>query len=100
MSSNTKYYGICITCNNAPTCRLSRDAERPVWFCEMFNDYDPPAQQSPHTAPSEKYTADDIIQSVKNSDPKYKGLCSNCARRERCNYPKPDGGVWHCAEYC
>ena len=29
----------------------------------------------------------------------YKGLCVNCARREICEHPKPEGGVWHCDEY-
>jgi hypothetical protein len=29
----------------------------------------------------------------------YKGLCVNCANRETCLYPKPEGGVWHCEEY-
>jgi NADH-quinone oxidoreductase subunit E len=31
---------------------------------------------------------------------KYKGLCLNCANRETCTFPKPEGGVWHCDEYC
>lgn len=30
----------------------------------------------------------------------YKGLCSNCDNREECVFPKPEGGVWHCEEYC
>jgi len=29
-----------------------------------------------------------------------RGLCVNCAKREGCNLPRPDGGVWHCEEYC
>ncbi|MHC4942009.1 MAG: hypothetical protein ACYTG7_03225 [Planctomycetota bacterium] len=29
----------------------------------------------------------------------FKGLCMNCAHREICLYPKPEGGVWHCEEY-
>jgi (2Fe-2S) ferredoxin/predicted RNA-binding Zn-ribbon protein involved in translation (DUF1610 family) len=30
---------------------------------------------------------------------KYRGLCLNCAKREFCTFPKPEGGVWHCDEY-
>lgn len=32
-------------------------------------------------------------------DRRFKGLCVNCAYRETCLYPKPEGGVWHCEEY-
>lgn len=28
-----------------------------------------------------------------------KGLCVNCANREVCRHPKPEGGVWHCEEF-
>ena len=28
-----------------------------------------------------------------------KGLCMNCEIREKCDFPKPLGGVWHCKEY-
>jgi hypothetical protein len=35
----------------------------------------------------------------RNGDVPLKGLCMNCAYRETCLYPKPEGGVWHCEEY-
>jgi hypothetical protein len=35
----------------------------------------------------------------KRSGGEHKGLCMNCANRETCLYPKPEGGVWHCEEY-
>ena len=28
-----------------------------------------------------------------------RGLCATCARRSRCEFPRPEGGVWHCEEY-
>lgn len=28
-----------------------------------------------------------------------RGLCANCARDETCEFPRPEGGVWHCADY-
>ena len=31
---------------------------------------------------------------------KYKGLRRNCANRKVCTFRKPEGGVWHCKEYC
>ena len=27
------------------------------------------------------------------------GLCENCANRDDCLFPRPEGGVWHCEEY-
>ena len=35
----------------------------------------------------------------RRSKGEHKGLCVNCANRETCLYPKPEGGVWHCEEY-
>lgn len=28
------------------------------------------------------------------------GLCANCAKRTQCRLPQPEGGVWHCEDYC
>lgn len=30
---------------------------------------------------------------------KHKGLCKNCAKRESCKLPRPEGGVWRCEDY-
>ena len=27
------------------------------------------------------------------------GLCPSCENRDRCIYPRPEGGVWRCEEY-
>jgi hypothetical protein len=44
------------------------------------------------------------IKALKNNEtgsPEFKisGLCTSCAERERCPFPKVDGGVWHCEGY-
>jgi len=28
------------------------------------------------------------------------GLCCDCQNREQCAWRIPEGGVWHCEEYC
>ncbi len=28
-----------------------------------------------------------------------RGLCKNCRRRESCELPRPEGGVWRCEHY-
>jgi hypothetical protein len=30
---------------------------------------------------------------------KHKGLCKNCKKRDSCQLPKPEGGVWRCEDY-
>jgi len=30
---------------------------------------------------------------------RYKGLCKNCKKRDSCELPKPEGGVWRCEDY-
>jgi hypothetical protein len=30
---------------------------------------------------------------------RYRGLCRNCQKREGCELPKPEGGIWRCEAY-
>ncbi len=30
---------------------------------------------------------------------RYKGLCKNCRKRDNCQLPRPEGGVWRCEDY-
>jgi len=29
----------------------------------------------------------------------YEDLCSSCQERDECDRPRPEGGVWRCADY-
>ncbi len=31
--------------------------------------------------------------------PRTEGICTNCAQRETCTFPRKPGGVWRCEEY-
>ena len=96
MSANQKYPGICSTCNHAPYCVNLQRSKRPIWFCDMFDDYTPPDKAS------QRYQKQSNLRTKskkENNYAQYKGLCMNCAKRESCTFPKPEGGVWHCAEY-
>ena len=95
MSDEKKYYGICTTCNHAHLCMHSQNSKRPVWFCEMFDDYVPPRELSSNSNKSQKK----YNSKLESHYAQYKGLCMNCAKRDSCTFPKPEGGVWHCAEY-
>ena len=87
--------GLCVTCNNAPFCvfRL-RNKGRVVWYCELFNDYVPVAE--------DKFKTKTTVESKteKKEETKFKGLCVNCQNRNTCTYPKPESGIWHCEDYC
>lgn len=36
---------------------------------------------------------------AKEESGKHKGLCKNCKKRDTCELPKPEGGVWRCEDY-
>lgn len=85
--------GLCLTCNNAPTCIFyQRNGSRIVWYCELFDDYVPVQElQKPEKKVESK--------TEEKSKGKFKGLCVNCEDRDTCTFTKPEGGIWHCEEY-
>ena len=91
-----EYRGLCSTCKKAPTCTFPRDPNRPVLQCDEFEGYEytPDKKTLPRTSSKAKLSALD------EDSGKYKGLCRLCENRETCTYPKSEGGVWHCDEYC
>ncbi len=83
---------ICITCNLAPNCiHLIENPSLMIWDCENFDNYVEP------TAPT--YAASPDVEAGFEDYGGRAGLCVNCAERQTCSYPRPEGGVWHCAEY-
>jgi len=90
MSEVANNKDLCSTCNHARTCVRLKSIKRPVWFCEEFDDYTPPPKEE----------GKDITQPEEEKYDKSMGLCCNCAKRDTCTFAKPNGGVWHCEEYC
>ena len=87
--------GLCATCNEEPNCFYARNADRPVLFCEMFDNTSPVSEKEPQGERSKAQQGEtEQIQSAT-----LKGLCVNCENRETCTFPKPEEGVWHCEEY-
>jgi len=86
--------GLCFTCNNGSICVLREKRGFDAYYCETFdinasNGHGRIAQ-----------FVDEVKPLAKKADSKFLGLCSNCENCESCHLPKPDGGVWHCEEYC
>jgi hypothetical protein len=97
-SETTNGYGLCMTCNNAPTC-FFRASRGPALFCELFDDYVPPVSQTPRTFASMPQDTSLVASTTGEDATQYTGLCMNCDQRHTCRHPKPAGGVWHCENY-
>ena len=92
-------HGLCMTCNNAPTC-FYRATRGPGLFCEMFDNYAPPriVRPSKRMATKARDTAQEPVAAEQDQSA-YTGLCMNCDHRGTCKQPKPAWGVWHCENY-
>jgi hypothetical protein len=91
--------GLCMTCNNAPTC-IYHASRGPVLFCETFDahTYAPPV--APGTRrPGADRPAVQVLEPVETETHSFSGLCVNCQHRATCVHPRPTGGVWHCEDY-
>jgi hypothetical protein len=94
MSTAKLFVGLCATCNNATHCVYRKRRGIDAIYCEMFDGYAlPSAVRGKGVAPV-IVTAPDMALSTE-----FKGLCVNCAHRDDCKLPRPEGGVWHCEEY-
>ncbi|UCE58607.1 MAG: hypothetical protein JSU63_14325 [Phycisphaerales bacterium] len=90
--------GLCMTCNNAPSC-FHRARRGPALFCETFDNYVPPADRGSDRMASPLAGVAMAVDSVEEEVGKHAGLCSNCEHRQTCRHPRPAGGVWHCENY-
>ncbi|MCJ7508987.1 MAG: hypothetical protein MUO85_09730 [candidate division Zixibacteria bacterium] len=90
-----EHTGLCMTCVNAPGCIYIKNQKSVVLQCEEFEGY----TNSPMRA-----TINDVLSKITSDASradfvKYEGLCVNCEIRETCEFPKSEGGIWHCEEY-
>jgi hypothetical protein len=89
--------GLCLTCNNAPTCYY-RATRGPALFCELFDNYLPPPELG-GGKPVPRTDASTALRAAEEEAGKFTGLCMNCGHRATCQHPRPVGGVWHCEDY-
>ena len=74
-------------------CGSRGSQRRPIFFCEEFNVFvSVPASDLARAAP--------MKPTNRQRTNEHTGLCMDCANAETCTWPKPEGGVWHCEEYC
>ncbi len=91
------YQGLCLTCENTATCTFPRKITCPVNQCEEFNIGHTPQPAAQEISNKTEYS----ISTHMNQDiTPNQGLCYNCENIKTCTFPKLEGGVWHCEEYC
>jgi hypothetical protein len=95
-----KRKGICGTCIYGLDCVHVESPENPKIFCEEYESEEHPAMRI-----SEGGLLNAMPDSLRQETEDLRkarelGLCFNCAHREGCSFQKPEGGVWHCEEYC
>ena len=90
--------GLCLTCNNAPSC-FYHQSRGPALFCELFDNYAPLAFQTDVAMAPPAATPSVTDRAAEGEAAEYTGLCMNCENRRVCKHPKPEGGVWHCENY-
>ena len=98
MQTNNGSGGLCWTCNNAPTCYY-RATRGPALFCELFDDYVPPAERLAGTKAPLLAKTSVALPAAEEDGEKYSGLCMNCRHRATCMHPRATGGIWHCEDY-
>lgn len=91
MKSSGVSYPLCSSCRHAAGCTFQKDRQIPSLYCEEFEiDTGPPVQPAAKEIPAANADKDSC---------EFIGLCSNCDNRKTCDFPKPEGGIWHCEEY-
>jgi hypothetical protein len=89
--------GLCLTCNNSPTCYY-RAKRGPALLCEMFDNYVPFLERSGDRKASVSANWS-VFSSGRGQIAAETGLCLNCTHLAKCMHPRPDGGVWRCEDY-
>jgi hypothetical protein len=90
--------GLCLTCNNAPSC-FHRARRGPALFCELFDGYAQPLGRISSERASLPADSSTACLATEEKTSKRVGLCVNCDHRQACAYPTPEGGIWHCEDY-
>jgi hypothetical protein len=99
MPKENNFRGLCMTCNNAPTCMYPKNPERPVWHCEEFDDSCKPEKNTDAKIVYQLNRTEVCPDVEEQHSGSSRGLCANCENRKDCKLAKPESGIWHCNEY-
>ena len=84
-------HGVCAACTHGGECVMEEEADSMILQCEQFEmafpeAVSPPAR--PYVRTRDEYESNG-----------YAGICSTCAHRATCTYPRPEGAIWRCEDY-
>lgn len=82
---------LCSTCEYVRTCSHRSTPDEPISSCEEFVEYVSACPRNVPQTARERGSGSGAFAA---------GLCASCQLRWTCTFPKPEGGVWHCDEYC
>ena len=91
-------YNLCGLCENDKHCTFPHLTGRPSLHCGEFVSFSRP--QKPKPTETFRTSSDKKVYSVREEEGKKMGLCRTCDKRENCTFPRAEGGVWHCEEFC
>ena len=94
------YLGLCSCCSCAPDCTYPRNSGRPLLECDEFDGSFPPQNKMMKLLGKPSVNHFSGLMPDAQSPGILRGLCGYCDGLNTCTYPKPEGGVWHCEEYC
>ena len=102
MDERGKPEGLCTTCVCFPDCTYHKERGLPVLYCDEFSDTGPCKKTEIRSKVDSSYRGSSTgrKESLSSEEGYAEGLCVNCGLRESCLFKKPEGGVWHCEEYC
>lgn len=86
--------GLCSTCDNLQGCIYQKDQKHAVMQCEEYGESSVSDRTATRPEPEEPPAVSQPTPATV-----FKGLCTNCAKRETCTFVKPEIGIWHCEEY-
>lgn len=94
------YLGLCSCCSCAPACTFPREPGRPILECDEFDGISSPQNKMMKLLEKPSVNCLSGLMPDAQSPGILRGLCGYCDGLNTCTYPKPEGGVWHCEEYC
>ncbi len=97
--SELRRRSLCCTCAHEADCITVRDVLTPIIHCELFE-----CGQS-ECGPKDTLRVEPRTPAPEDTPTRQEpeglmGLCVNCDKRFDCAIRCPEGGVWHCEEYC
>lgn len=95
----TKRRGLCTTCERAAACRHKIEPMKPVLQCEEHTGIESRLATATHPKASSASPVSVVGEAASAGRRRPLGLCGNCDLLKTCTFTKPEGGIWHCAEY-